>query len=124
MQLLSTLTVAKWPITLKQANEKLWNDHKLFLPIVDDEGNLKYLVTRKDLDKNEEYPLATKDEKKRLRVLFAVETRPDIAFQRLKRCFEAGADGCIIDTSQGNTKYELDMVEYIKNNYPDKLIRF
>jgi len=119
---LSNLVIGKWPITLKQANEKLWNEHKLFLPIVDDEGNLKYLVTRRDLDKNEEYPLATKDEKKRLRVLFAIETRPDYAYERLKRGFEAGADGCIIDTSQGNTKYEIDTIRYIRQNYPDKLI--
>jgi IMP dehydrogenase len=112
----------EWPITLKQANKKLWEKHLLFLPIVDKKGNLKYLVTRADLDKNEEYPLATKDEKKRLRVLFAVETRKDPAYERLERCFAAGADGCIIDTSQGFTKYEMAMVKYINRKYSDKLV--
>ncbi|MBW2977438.1 IMP dehydrogenase [Candidatus Woesearchaeota archaeon] len=119
---LSELTTAEWPITLEEANAKLWEKHLSFLCIVDKKGNLMYLVTRKDLDKNEEYPLATKDKKKRLRVLFAVETRPDIAYERLKKGFTAGADGCVIDTSQGFTRYEFEMVKYIQENYPDKLI--
>ncbi len=119
---LEKLIMAEWPITLKQANKKLWENHLLSLPIVNKNGNLKYLVTRADLDKNEEYPLATKDNNKRLRVLFAVETRPDPAYERLERCFAAGADGCIIDTSQGFTKYEKEMVNYIIKKYSDKLI--
>jgi IMP dehydrogenase len=119
---LNKLIKGEWPITLHDANQILWNEHLLFLPITDKEGNLKYLVTRSDLDKNEEFPLATKDENKRLRVLFAVETRPEIAYKRLEKCFNAGADGCIIDTSQGYTKYEFEMIKYIKEKYPDKLI--
>ncbi|MDD5086213.1 MAG: IMP dehydrogenase [Candidatus Nanoarchaeia archaeon] len=118
---LEKLIMAEWPITLDEANDMLWDNHILSLPIVEN-GNLKYLVTRSDLDKNEEYPLATKDDKKRLRVLFAVETRPEIAYERLEKCFNAGADGCIIDTSQGYTKYERDMAKYIEKKYTDKLL--
>tara|TARA_Y100000310_G_scaffold327807_1_gene394732 strand:+ start:2717 stop:4216 length:1500 start_codon:yes stop_codon:yes gene_type:complete len=118
---LEKLIMAKWPVTLEKANKVLWEEHLLFLPITE-EGKLKYLVTRKDLDKNEEYPLATKDEKKRLRVLFAVETRPGLAYERLEAGFAAGADGCIIDTSQGFKKYEVNMAEYILKKYPDKLV--
>ncbi len=119
---LEKLIMAEWPITLDEANDMLWGNHILSLPVVEKNGSLKYLVTRSDLDKNEEYPLSTKDEKKRLRVLFAVETRPEIAYERLEKCFNAGADGCIIDTSQGYTMYERDMAEYIKKKYSDKLI--
>ena len=118
---LEKLIMAEWPITLEQANDKLWDNHILSLPVIEN-GSLKYLVTRSDLDKNEEYPLATKDEKKRLRVLFAVETKPKIAYERLEKCFNIGADGCIIDTSQGYTKYEFDIINYIKRKYPNKLI--
>ncbi len=117
---LEKLIMAEWPITLDEANDMLWDNHILSLPVVEN-NNLKYLVTRSDLDKNEEYPLATKDEKKRLRVLFAVETRPEIAYERLEKCFNAGADGCIIDTSQGYTNYEFEMIKYIKEKHPGKL---
>jgi IMP dehydrogenase len=116
------LKTVEFPITLEEANDALWDFHVSYLPIVDKKGNLKYLVTRSDLDKNEKYPLATKDENKRLRVLFAVDTRPEATIERLERGFAAGADGCIVDSSQGNTKFELDMVEFIKKNYPDKLL--
>jgi IMP dehydrogenase len=119
---LEKLITSEWPITLEEANKELWEKHLISLPIVDAKGNLKYLVTRTDLDKNEEYPLATKDENKRLRVLFAVETWPDPGHERLERCFAAGADGCIIDTSQGYTKYEAAMVKYILKKYPNKLV--
>ena len=118
---LKKLIKGEWPITLHEANKLLWEEHLLFLPITDKKCNLRYLVTRSDLDKNEEYPLATKDENKRLMVLFAVETRP-IAYERLEKCFKAGAEGCIIDTSQGYTRYEVDMIKYIKEKYPNKLI--
>ena len=119
---LEKLIKAEWPITLEKANKILWNEHLLLLPIVDKKGLLRYLVTRKDLDKREEYPLATMDENQRLRVLFAVETWPDPGYERLERGFAAGADGCIIDTSQGYTKHETDMIQYILKNYPDKLV--
>ncbi|MCK4521504.1 MAG: IMP dehydrogenase [Nanoarchaeota archaeon] len=119
---LEKLIMAECPVTLEEANEKLWDAHLLFLPIVDKKMILKYLVTRSDIDKNEEYPLATKDEKKRLRVLFAVETRPELAYERLEKGFVAGADGCIIDTSQGYTKYEVGMIKYVLGKYKDKLV--
>jgi IMP dehydrogenase len=119
---LEKLRIARFPITLEEANDALWDLHVSYLPIVDGDGNLKYLVTRSDLDKNEMYPLATKDENKRLRVLFAVDTKPGATLERLERGFDAGADGCIIDSSQGNTKFEKDMVEFIRRNYPDKLL--
>ena len=47
------------------------------MPIIDNRGNLLYLVTRTDIEKNEEHPFATKDEHKRLRVFIAVETNPE-----------------------------------------------
>jgi len=118
----SKLTLGHDPLTLAQANQILWDTHLLALPIVDKEGNLKYLVTRTDIDKNEQFPLATTDTQGRLRVLFAVETRPEIAYERLRRGFNAGADGCIIDTSQGYTTYAIDMIKYVIEHYPNKLI--
>jgi IMP dehydrogenase len=119
---LEKLIHEKVPITLEQANEILWKEHILYLPIVDSQGNLKYLVTRTDIDKNEQYPLATKDNRKRLRVLFAVDTWYDKSFERLEGCFGVGADGVVVDTSQGFSKHEEKMLKYIAKKYSDKLI--
>ena len=109
-------------ITLEEAREMLWDNHLLVMPIVNKKKQLLALVSRRDVDKAEMYPMATVDENKRLRVLFAVETRPEYAYERLKKGFKAGADGVVIDTSQGYTKYEKEIVEYIHSNYPTKLI--
>ncbi len=118
---LEKLITAKWPISLHEANKILWDEHILTLPVVE-QGKLKYLVTRSDLDKHEEYPLATIDEKKQLRVLFALDTGSESRYERLERGFAAGADGCIVDTSQGFTKYSAEMLKYILEKYPDKLV--
>lgn len=121
---LESVIIADESISLEDAREMLWENHIIVLPIVDNLKSmvLKALVSRRDVDKFEQYPLATLDENRRLRVLFAVETRPDYAFERLKRGFAAGADGVIIDTSQGFTKYEKEVIEFICKNYPEKLI--
>ena len=74
----------------------LWERHIASLPVVDKEGNLKYLVTRRDIEKSGRFPLATRDEEGRLRVLFAVSTWPE-SQERIQRGFEAGADGVIVD---------------------------
>jgi len=121
-KLLQEGQVSEWPITLSQANKKIWDLHVLSLPISEKNGNLKYLVTRADLDKNEEFPNATKDDKKRIRVLFAIETWEKLGYERAERGFAAGADGVVPDTSQGFTKYSFNMLKYLVKKYPDKLI--
>ncbi|MBS3128198.1 IMP dehydrogenase [Candidatus Woesearchaeota archaeon] len=115
------LTYGNWPLTLERANQILWDEHIPSLPIVDEHGHLKYLVTRKDIDKGEQFPLATKDEKGRLRVLFSVSTHDDDRV-RVEAGFAAGADGVVIDTSQGFTIYEEQTILYIIQNHPDKLV--
>lgn len=114
------LVTATWPVTIEEAKQTLWDEHVRYLPVLDDQGALKYLVTQSDIEKNEEYPRATTDENGRLRVLFAVETRPERYEERLKKAFAAGADGVIVDTSQGYTKYVKQTIEYIKEHHPDK----
>ena len=119
---LERLVVGKMPITLLEARELMWGKHVRSLPIVDHNGNLKYLVTRADIAKLAQYPMSTRDEDNKLRVLFAVSTWPDDAHERLERGFAAGADGVIIDTSQGYSVHEERMIRHIKEKYPDKLL--
>lgn len=119
---LKKLKFAQYPITLNQAYDMMYDNHLPSLPIVDSNGTLVSLVTKSDLEKKSIYPLATRDHSGKLRVLFAVETWENIAYGRLEKAFGAGADGVVIDTSQGFTKYEKNMVEYIVKKYPEKLI--
>lgn len=61
-------------------------------------------------------------ENKNLNVLFACGTNPEKDYERIEKCFNSRADGVIVDTSQGNTSRSLDMIRYIKSNYPNKLL--
>ncbi|MFH1500603.1 MAG: guanosine monophosphate reductase [archaeon] len=64
-----------------------------------------------------------KVKEKNLQVLFACGTNPDKGdYERLKRGFDAGADGVVIDTSQGNTAYSAKIIRYVKENFPGKIV--
>tara|TARA_Y100000310_G_scaffold266681_1_gene278307 strand:+ start:5875 stop:7380 length:1506 start_codon:yes stop_codon:yes gene_type:complete len=119
---LDKLVTGEVGITLEGAEEILWDQHLPSIPIVDVNGFLAYLVTRSDIDKREQHPLATVDDSGRLRVLFAAETWEDQAYERLEACFDAGADGVVVDTSQGFTQYAENMINYIAGNFSDKLL--
>lgn len=83
------------------------------LPIVDEEGRLRGLITVKDIQKREAYPLATKDERGRLRVGAAVGVGPD-ALERAEALADAGVDVLVVDTAHGHSRRVLDVVGRIK----------
>lgn len=112
------LVTAKKGISLNQANQILKNSKKGKLPIVDDKGRLIALMSRKDLLKNREYPLASKDPDKQLMVGAALSTR-DESMDRLAALVDAGVDVVVVDAAQGNSIYEVDMIKYIKKKYPE-----
>ena len=85
--------------------------------VVNDDFELRGLITLKDIRKSEDYPNACKDEQGRLRVAAAVGTGPDSA-DRIKAITEAGVDVFIVDTAHGHSQFVLDQVKYIKDNYP------
>lgn len=85
---------------LDVANDILLESHQSGLPVVDAKGNLKYLVTRTDIEKGENYPNATKDNDGQLRVLAAVETWRDKALKRME-ALEKVVDGFVIDSAHG-----------------------
>mmetsp|Transcript_4482 Transcript_4482/g.9715 ORF Transcript_4482/g.9715 Transcript_4482/m.9715 type:complete len:526 (-) Transcript_4482:75-1652(-) len=115
---LKELVTAAEGVDLVSANATLKDSKKGKLPILNKEGQLTAIIARKDLMKNAEYPLATKDEKKRLRVAAAIGTRPQDK-DRVKLLYEAGVDAIVIDSSQGDSTFQHEMIRWIKQEFPE-----
>jgi IMP dehydrogenase len=113
------LVTAREGITLKEANEILRRSKKGKLPIVDGNFNIISLLSRSDLTKNLHYPLASKSaQSKQLLASASIGTRPEDKI-RLQALVEAGLDIVILDSSQGHSMYQIEMIKYVKEKFPD-----
>ena len=116
---LEKLITAPEGTTLKEANDIIW-EHKLnSLPIVDSEGRLKYFVFRKDYSQHKENPQELLDANKSYVVGAGINTR-DYA-ERVPALIAAGADVLCIDSSEGYTIWQKRTLDYIRENYGDKV---
>jgi IMP dehydrogenase len=112
------LVTAKVGTTL-QAAEKILQKYKVEkLPVVDNSGRLRGLLTFKDIQKKKRYPYACKDGRGRLRVGAAVGVKGE-TFDRVEALVKAGVDVVIVDTAHGHSHGVLEMVKSLKKKHPD-----
>merc|ERR1712232_1480874 len=110
--------VAEEGVQLAEANAMLRASKKGKLPIVTKTGRLVALVSRSDLKKHRDYPFATKDDEGRLMVAAAVGTRPSDR-DRVRALVSAGVDAVVVDSSQGDSNFQHDIVKWMKREFPD-----
>ena len=112
------LVTAPVGTTLDEAQEIL-RQHKVEkLPIVDEQFNLKGLITIKDIEKAIQYPRSAKDKAGRLLAAAAIGVGGD-ALDRAKALIEAGVDLIVVDSAHGHAQPVLDMVTELKRRFPE-----
>src|SRR6266702_2294134 len=116
-ELMTRMPLVTAPVGVAQEEAlRLLRQHKVEkLPLVDEAGRLRGLITVKDFTKSEKFPHATKDPAGRLVVGAAVGVGED-AKRRAQALIEAGADFLVVDTAHGHAQAVLDMVTQIKAN--------
>lgn len=115
----SKLVTAPEGTSLSACNDILW-EHKLnALPVVDKGGRLRYFVFRKDYDSHKSNPLELLDEQKRYVVGAGINTRD--YEERIPALLDAGADVLCIDSSEGYTQWQKNVLSWVRSNYGDKV---
>jgi len=106
-------------ITLHEANDIIWKNKINCLPILTEEGNLKYLVFRRDYEERKNNPNSLLDENKRYIVGAGVNTRD--YEERIPALVEAGVDVLCIDSSDGYSVWQKNTIDFVRAKYGDNL---
>ena len=112
------LVTAKEGITLEEAKQILGRARKEKLPIVDDDFNLKGLITIKDIEKQIKYPNAAKDDQGRLLCGAGVGITADV-LDRVQALVDAHVDVIVVDSAHGHSANVLRVVRMVKEKFPD-----
>ena len=112
------VVTAKPGVTLDEA-KKILHEHRIEkLPITDDLGNIKGLITSKDITNNTDYPNASKDKKGRPLVGAAVGVKGDF-LERSESLLESGTDVLVVDIAHGHSENAISTISNIKKAFPD-----
>lgn len=103
---------------IRAANAVIKANNLDTLPIIDDKFRVVALVTDSDLSKDKQYPLATKDENKQLKVLIAVESRLEVAKERIMAAKDTGASGIVVD-ARNIFQDHLEIAKWTKKECPE-----
>ncbi len=114
---LGSLVMGREGITLEEANDIIWQKKVNQLPIVDSDGNLLYLIFRKDAASHEEHPNELLDEQKRYIVGAGINTRDYM--DRVPALLEAGVDVMTLDSSEGFTEWQRRALQDIHGKWPN-----
>lgn len=112
------VVTAKPGVTLDEAKEILHKHRVEKLPIVDDSGIIKGLITSKDITNNADFPNASKDKKGRPLVGAAVGVKGDF-LERSESLLESGVDVLVVDIAHGHSENAISTVRNIKKAFPD-----
>ena len=112
------LVTAREGITLEEAKTILAKARKEKLPIVDENFNLKGLITIKDIEKQIKYPMSAKDAQGRLLCGAGVGITSNM-LERVAALVDAKVDVIVLDSAHGHSKNILDAVRQVKSAYPD-----
>ncbi len=105
--------------SLKEANDIIWDNKLNSLPILTEDGYLKYFVFRKDYDTHKQNPAELLDSDKRYVVGAGINTRD--YKERIPALLEAGADVLCIDSSEGYSEWQKLTIEWVRENYGDSV---
>src|SRR5262245_34529531 len=111
------VVTAKEGITLEKAKEILQKNRIEKLPVVDEKGNLRGLITIKDIEQAQRYPNSCKDELGRLRIGAAIGVG-QAALERAELLIAEGVDLVVIDTAHGHSKSVLDTAQEFRKRFP------
>lgn len=104
-------------VTLKEANNIIWDNKLNSLPVLDEDGKLVYMVFRKDYDSHKENPLELHDAKKRYVVGAGINTRD--YEERIPALLESGVDILCIDSSEGYSEWQSRTIAWVREKYGD-----
>ena len=115
----SKIVCAKKGISLAEANDIIWENKIACLPILNEEGNLKYLVFRRDYEERKNNPNSLLDENKRYIVGAGINTRD--YEQRIPALVEAGVDLLCMDSSDGYSVWQKNTIDWVRAHYGDNV---
>lgn len=112
------LVTAPIGTTLAEAQEILRQNKIEKLPLVDEQGMLKGLITIKDIEKAVQYPNSARDKKDRLLCGAAIGVTPDV-LERARALVEAQVDVLVLDSAHGHSQGIMECVRKVKAEFPD-----